>query len=118
MNLEDILECLNDGYEFDNFQRTVVPAALAQDLILKAASLHKPRWINSEERLPELIAGAGDEFSDHVLVYFKQNHYYMICPLVFVPSNTNGGYFWLQEGTYKEPIKNTYWMPLPTAPKV
>ena len=116
MNLEDILECLKEEtYEPDRHD-TPVPYALAQDLILKASSL-PPKWINSEERLPELIAGVGDEFSNHVLVYFKQSHYYMICPLVFVPSNTNGGYFWLQEGTYKEPIENTYWMPLPTAPK-
>ena len=44
MNLEDILECLNDGYQFDQDQQTVVPAALAQELILQAADLHKPRW--------------------------------------------------------------------------
>jgi hypothetical protein len=90
-----------------------------QELILKAASLHKPRWINSEEQLPDMIVDVGNyEYSDYVMVFSKDTNYHVVAQAVFIKTNNDGGYYWRREGTYKEPIENTYWMPLPTAPKV
>ena len=116
MNLEDILECLNDGYKFDNFQRTVVTAALAQELILKAASLHKPRWINSEEQLPEFEREGIFETSKNVLIYEPKSGNFWIVYLFLDGSNSK--YFWIIEDYGDIPIEGTYWMSLPAAPKV
>ena len=117
MNLEDILECLNDGYEFSNFQRTVVPVALAQDLILKAANLHKQVWINSEERLPALQRNGFSETSKNVLIY--ESGYTKVAYLTFRMKNEpESGYMWILDANRDIPIEGTYWMPLPTAPKV
>jgi hypothetical protein len=108
MNLEDILNCLNDGYEFDSYQRTVVPAALAQDLILKAANLHKPKWINSEKRLPELNREGIFEQSENVLIYESGNFW-----VAYLTFRTYNEYRWILDAYHDIPIEKTYWMPLP-----
>ena len=112
MNLEDILECLNDGYEYDSYNRTIVPAALAQGLILEAASLHKTCWIKSTERLPEMEKHC-------VLVYSRGS--IRVAYLVFVAGNDpKSGYRWVYvdgDSDYQKKIDDTYWMPLPKPPK-
>lgn len=117
MNLEDILDCLKHGYEFDQDQQTVVPAALAQELILRAADLYKPKWIKSEDRLPEVVKHRGFfAYSEDVLVYDRG--YYKGAYLCFNTRNpSNPGYKWFYD-TYDVSIKNTYWMPLPKPPMV
>ena len=73
----------------------------------------KPKWIKSEEQLPDFL---GDEcnFSDAVLVYLQESAYYMIASIIF-DDNT---YWWTDDGTFLEPIENTYWMSLPNKPKM
>ena len=118
MNLEDILNCLKDNYktaEFGEFQQDVVTAALAQELILKAASLHKPKWINSEEQLPELERKGIFETSKNVLIYEPKSGNFWIAYLFLDESDSK--YFWIIEDYGDIPIESTYWMPLPPAPK-
>lgn len=118
MNLEDILECLNDGYQFDQDQQTVVPAVLDQELILQAANLYKPKWIKSEDQLPEIVQYVGfSEYSEDVLIYDDRGCY-KIAYLVFNKRNSpNSGYKWFYD-RFAVSIENTYWMPLPNKPKV
>ena len=116
MSLEDILDCLNDGYQFDQDQQTVVPAALAQELILQAADLHKPRWIKSTDQLPQIVEHGFLESSKDVLIYERGN--YRIAYLSFNEINSpESGYRWTYDD-YDCKIDGTYWMPLPNKPKV
>ena len=99
MDLQDILECLEDSYqtaELGAFQTDVVPAALAQDLILKAANLHKQVWINSEERLPEIEEYGFSSYSKDVLIYEAGN--YRVAYLCFKEGNLpRSGYRWIYD---------------------
>ena len=120
MNLEEIFECLNDGYETDSYGRTVVTAALAQELILQAANLHKPKWINSTEQLPKTVNRGRYEASENVMVYIRGE--FRVAYVVFVAGNDpKSGYHWVfveDESDYHTKIDGTYWMPLPNKPKV
>ena len=116
MNLEEILECLDN----ETFDSGLVYSSTAQELILKAANLHKPKWIDSTEQLPKTVNRGRYEASENVLVYIRDE--FRVAYAVFVAGNDpKSGYHWVfveDESDYHTKIDGTYWMPLPKPPKV
>lgn len=116
MNIEEILESLNDGCEYDSYNRTIVPSALAQSLIIEAAFLHKPKWIDSQEDFPELVLSPVGiySFSNDILLYYYGDQ----CVAYLEYDSSNMQYFWRYGDGYRLDTINTYWMPLPPNPEI